>query len=138
MRVSSISAAFLLLLAGLGYGACSGSRQPAVQQTAGMTNSELESRIRGSLDSNPDLKAARLLIDTDAGRRTVTVSGTVKSDETHSKAIEAAQTAVPGITVVDKIQVQPSDLARADQGATPPAPEEKAKGKTGKPARRRR
>jgi osmotically-inducible protein OsmY len=102
-----------------------------------MTNSELESRIRGGLGSNPELKAARLLIDTDAGHRTVTISGTVESDEVHAKAIETAQSAVPGITVVDKVQVQPSDLARADQEATPPAPEAKAKGRAGKPARRR-
>jgi len=94
--------------------ACSGSRQPAVQQTAALSNAELQERVREKLDSVPELKASRLLIDTDATQNQVVLYGTLQSEELHSQAVSLAQSAVPGITVTDRIDVVPSELARTD------------------------
>jgi osmotically-inducible protein OsmY len=118
MRLKNVSLVSFLAVALAVSAACSGSRQPAVQESAGMSNSEIQDKIRDRFDSDPELKESRILVDTDADQKRVTISGTVKSDDLHSKAVNVAQSAVPGITVVDRIQVQPpQELARTDEQA---------------------
>lgn len=120
-NVSLVSLAAVTLIVSA---AC--SRQPGDQPTAGMSNTEIQNRIRERLKREPALKESRILVDTDASQNRVTISGAVKSDELHVTAVKAAQAAVPGITVVDRIQVQPpQELARTDEPAKPAAKEGK-------------
>jgi osmotically-inducible protein OsmY len=119
MRLNWVSVS-LVALALVVSASCTGSRQTAVQQTAGMSNTELQNRVRDRLDSDQDLKGSKILVDPDAGQKRVALSGSVNSEDLHSKAINTAQAAVPGITVVDRIEVQPPELARTDQGTEAP------------------
>ena len=91
---------------------CSGNRQPAAEGNPTISNSEIVTRTIAKLDSDPEVQAARVSVDSDASQRQVTLSGAVKSEDVHQKAVQLAGNAMPGIQVVDKISVEPQELAR--------------------------
>jgi osmotically-inducible protein OsmY len=73
-----------------------------------MSDSDLEQAIRAKFDSDAQLKEAKLDVDADVDKNEVTLSGTVRSQEARSKAVELAKGAQPGLTVNDKIDVKPA------------------------------
>jgi osmotically-inducible protein OsmY len=94
-----------------------------------MTNSELQARVRTQLDTDPAIRAAHLLVDTDTAKHEITLSGTVKAQELRDKAAKLAQDAAPGITVKNNIEA-PAELAKTETPAKrTPAPEKPSKKK---------
>ena len=117
-----LSLCVILLLGSLIITGCGGqSASTEASSSAGMTNSELQARVRTQLDTDPAIKAAQLLVDTDSGKHELTLSGTVKSQELRDKAARLAQDSAPGITVKNNIVVRPPEVARSEDpaGRTP-------------------
>ena len=56
-----------------------------------MSDSDLEQAIRAKFDSDTQLKEAKLDVDADVDKNEVTLSGTVRSQEARSKAVELAK-----------------------------------------------
>ena len=54
------------------------------------------------------LKDAKLDVDANADKNEVTISGTARSQDLRTKAVELAKSAQSGITVNDKIDVKPA------------------------------
>ncbi|HMF50797.1 MAG TPA: BON domain-containing protein [Candidatus Saccharimonadales bacterium] len=79
-------------------------------------NHELEQAVRAKLDSNGELRAARLRVIADVTRNQVTLSGSVGSSELRQKAIELARGAQVGVSVNDRIEVR-----RNGTGSAPPS-----------------
>lgn len=73
-----------------------------------MSDSDLENAVKAKLSSDEQLRSADLKVDADADKNEVTISGTVKSEDERSKAIELAKTAHSGVTINDKIDVKPA------------------------------
>jgi osmotically-inducible protein OsmY len=84
------------------------SPSPATPSASKMSDSDLEKAVRSRLESDAALKEAKLDIDADADKNEVTLSGTVRSQDIRSKAVEAAKSAHSGLTVNDKIDVKPA------------------------------
>ncbi len=82
--------------------------------TAKMSNSDLENKVKAKFDSDPQIKAADLDIDTDVDKSSVTLSGTVVSQALRSRAVELAKSAHSGLIITDKIDVKPREVARVD------------------------
>jgi osmotically-inducible protein OsmY len=108
----------LLLGLNLILGGCDDrSRQPANQVTPSpsatpsaskMSDSDLEKAVRAKLESDAQLKDAKLDVDANTDKNEVTISGTVRSQDMRTKAVELAKSAQSGITVNDKIDVKPA------------------------------
>lgn len=117
-----LSAWVILLLGswtitGCGRGESATTEASSSASNSGMTNSELQGRVRTQLDTDPAIKSAHLLVDTDAKKHELTLSGTVKSEELRDRAAKLAQNAVPGITVKNDIDVRPPEIARSNYPA---------------------
>jgi osmotically-inducible protein OsmY len=98
----------VILMAG-----CDEPNRPAGQTTTSssaskMSDSDLEQAIRAKFDSDAQLKEAKLDVDADVDKNEVTISGTVRSQEARSKAVELAKGVQSGLTVNDKIDVKPA------------------------------
>ena len=92
---------------------CDQSNRPASQTSSSrsaskMSDSDLEQAIRARLDSDAQLKEAKLDVDADVDKNEVTISGTVRSQEARFKAVELAKGVQSGLTVNDKIDVKPA------------------------------
>jgi osmotically-inducible protein OsmY len=92
------------------YPSSSPTQQPA-QQTPSQSqmpaagdSSAVESQIQQAWQQQSDLSGAKLNAHVSGG--TVTLSGTVSSEDQHQKAVAAATQAAGGMKVVDKIKVQ--------------------------------
>jgi hypothetical protein len=131
LKTISVTGLFLLmfgLLAGCGS-------SPQSQGEGKVTNAELAQKVRSQLNSDPEVAAARLSIDTDAAKNTVILAGTASS-EVRTKAVSLAQGALPGLSVKDAIQVTAPPVAETPKAAAK-KPAKKAP-TARKPARRRR
>jgi osmotically-inducible protein OsmY len=93
------------------------SRQPATQATPSpsatpsttkMSDSDLEKAIRAKIESDAQLKDAKLDVDANADKNEVTISGRVRSQDMRTKAVELAKSVQSGLTVNDKIDVKPA------------------------------
>jgi osmotically-inducible protein OsmY len=73
-----------------------------------MSDSDLEKAVRAKLESDAQLEDAKLDVDANADKNEVTISGTVRSQDMRTKAVELAKSAQSGITVNDKIDVKPA------------------------------
>jgi osmotically-inducible protein OsmY len=92
---------------------CDEPNRPASQTTTSssaskMSDSDLEQAIRAKFDNDAQLKEAKLDVDADVDKNEVTISGTVRSQEARSKAVELAKGVQSGLTVNDKIDVKPA------------------------------
>jgi osmotically-inducible protein OsmY len=87
-------------------------RQPATPQTtpsqSKMSDSDLKKAVQGKLESDTQLKEAKLDVDANADKSEVTLSGTAGSQDIKAKAVELAKGVQPGLTVKDKIDVKPA------------------------------
>ena len=92
---------------------CDQSNRPTSQSSSSrsaskMSDSDLEQAIRAKFDSDAQLKEAKLDVDAEVDKSEVTISGTVRSQEARSKAVELAKGVQSGLTVNDKIDVKPA------------------------------
>jgi osmotically-inducible protein OsmY len=87
------------------------NRQPTSQTTSSaskMSDSDLEQAIRAQFESDAQLKDAKLDVDADVDKNEVTISGTVRSQDMRTKAVELTKSVQSGLTVNDKIDVKPA------------------------------
>jgi BON domain len=109
--------AFLALGAVVAFLACGRSDGPRSSQadaasaapgagSPAAANKALEKAVKAKLDTDERLKTANLSIDADVTKNQVTLSGTVDSEATRSKAVELAKSAQVGVIVNDKINVK--------------------------------
>jgi osmotically-inducible protein OsmY len=73
-----------------------------------MSDSDLEKVIRAKIETDAQLKDAKLDVDANADKNEVTISGTVRSQDMRTKAVELAKSVQSGLTVNDKIDVKPA------------------------------
>lgn len=111
----------LLVLMGLGVGlvlaGCQNNRAGGTQGSAKMSNSDLEDSIKTKLNSDPDLRAADLSVSADVDNNEVKISGKVASENLRSRAVDMVRSSHAGLVVTDKIDVEPKELSRTDNGA---------------------
>src|SRR5262249_52390997 len=74
-------------------------------------NSEMERSIKTQLSSDPQLQG--IGVDAKADKNEVTLSGTVPTEELRTKAVNLAKNGRPNLVVMDKIDVQPGQVARS-------------------------
>jgi hyperosmotically inducible periplasmic protein len=75
-------------------------------------NSGMEQSIKTRLSSDPQLQG--IGVDAKADKNEVTLSGTVPTEDLRTKAVDLAKTGRPNLVVTDKIDVQPSQVARSE------------------------
>jgi osmotically-inducible protein OsmY len=76
------------------------------------SNSDMEQSIKTQLSSDPQLQV--IGVDAKADKNEVTLSGTVPTEDLRTKAVDLAKTGRPNLVVTDKIDVQPSQIARSE------------------------
>jgi len=81
---------------------------------APMSDSQLTDKIKAKFDSDAEVKAADLSVSANADHNSATLSGTVGSEATRTRAVELAKSASPGLIVTDKIDVKPREVTRAE------------------------
>jgi osmotically-inducible protein OsmY len=101
--VLAISLAALLTL-----GACS----ETPKQTTRVTNSDLEQAVKSRLAA--DERTAKISVSADIDKNQVTLSGTVPSEALRMQAVDIAKGSRPGLSIVDKIDVKPNEVARSE------------------------
>ena len=111
----------LLVLMGLGVGlflaGCStNNRARGTQGSAKMSNSDLEDSIKTKLNSDLDLRGADLKVSADVDNNEVKISGKVASETLRNRAIDMVKSSNAGLVVTDKIDVEPKELSRTDNG----------------------
>lgn len=109
MRITPILAMYgCLMLAG-----CTSvsSNSTAVRD---MTDTELANAVRARLEADPALQAAKLSVSADVKKNEVTLSGDVASESLRTSAVQAAKNYRADLRVVDKIDVKPPEITRAD------------------------
>ena len=79
---------------------------------AASSNSEMEHSIKAQLSSEPQLQG--IAVDAKADKNEVTLSGTVPTEDLRTKAVDLAKNGRPNLVVTDKIDVQPSQVARSE------------------------
>jgi osmotically-inducible protein OsmY len=89
---------------------CDESNRQTTSQTtpSKMSDSDLEKAIMAKLESDAQLKDAKLDVDANADKNEVTISGTVPSQEIRAKAVELTKSVRSGLTINDKIDVKPA------------------------------
>jgi osmotically-inducible protein OsmY len=88
-----------------------GTNAPTTERRGGetkMSNSDLEKTIKARLESDNDIKQAKLSVDADSSENKATIKGRVASQDLRAKAIDLAKSAQPGVTIHDEIEVQPA------------------------------
>jgi hyperosmotically inducible protein len=108
MRIAFMLA---LTLGLLGTTSCSNSSRP-VTSADSTADTDLKQAIQSKLASDPALK--QIDIRADSSRNEITLSGSVQSEEARSEAAAMAKYVRPNLIVVDKIGVQPPEVARSD------------------------
>jgi hyperosmotically inducible periplasmic protein len=111
---NTLFVSLLAIVLSIGFIGCEGRNEDAGKNESkgAMSNSDLEKRITDILASDDQLRAANLSVAVNADRKEATLSGTVESEELHTKAVELAKAAQPGLTVNDVIEVKPPQIAR--------------------------
>jgi osmotically-inducible protein OsmY len=84
------------------------------ETASGMTDATLENTIKTKLNSDQQIRAANLGVSADVDRNEATLSGTVNSQALRTRAVELTKSAHPGISVIDKIDVEPQEISRAE------------------------
>jgi osmotically-inducible protein OsmY len=74
----------------------------------GCKDSDLEKTIKARLESDNDIKQAKLSVNANTSENKATIKGQVSSQDLRAKAIELAKSAQPGVTINDEIEVRPA------------------------------
>ena len=106
----------LFAVCALGATACNGREDGRARMAAARPTSdaELENNIKTKLDRDDQLKAANLKITVNPGKRAATLSGAVESESLRSKAIDLAKNARPDVTIIDQIEIAPTEVSGND------------------------
>jgi len=88
------------------------SPSPPPPETAKISDSDVEQAVKNRFQSDAALRASDIGVDADVDRKELTLSGTVYSQNTRTRIVEAARNAQPGYTITDKIDVKPLDVPR--------------------------
>ena len=83
-------------------------------QAASRTDADVERTINNRIRQNPALAEAKVDVDADMDKRTVTVSGTVKSQTERTQVVQIVRNAEPSFTLNDKIDVMPGEVPFAE------------------------
>jgi osmotically-inducible protein OsmY len=108
MRIAFMLA---LTLGLLGTTSCSNLSMP-VTSADSTADTDLKQAIQSKLASDPALR--QIDVRAHASRNEITLSGSVQSEEARSEAAAMAKYVRPNLIVVDKIEVQPPEVARSD------------------------
>src|SRR5262245_65757502 len=93
------------------------SQTPSSPSSAKMSDSDLEQAIHAKFDSDAQLEEAKLDVDADVDKNEVTISGTVRSQEARSKAVELAKEVQPRLTINEKIEGNPAAEKRTHKNS---------------------
>ena len=90
--------------------------RPAGERSqTGMGTTDIEQAIRDRFNSDPHLSGTDIDVSTDLQKREIRLSGTAGSQEIRDKAVQMAQSAAPGFSVSDSIEVEPREMARTEE-----------------------
>jgi len=92
--------------------ALAGCSNPTTTKSATSSNADLEQLVKAQLSADQQLGPAAINVSADADKNQVTLSGTVWTEAMRSQAVNLAQATRPGLTVVDKIDVNPAELPK--------------------------
>lgn len=90
------------------------NRTSSNRSQSGMSDSDVEKSIENRIKSDPQLSAFDIKVNADSKNNEVKLSGTVNSEDARKKAVQLAQSALPGFAVSDTIDVKPRELARSE------------------------
>ena len=79
-----------------------------------ITDSELERMVKDRLASDPQLSTRKIDVSADADKNQVTLKGTVPTEQLRMRSVDLAKASRAGVIVVDKIDVKPQEVSRAD------------------------
>lgn len=94
------------------YDSNTNSRNTNTAKPTQITDADLEKSIEDKFDADGQLKNYNIDVDADIDSNSVTLSGTVDSQELRTKAVEYAKSAHTGLIVNDKIDVKPREVSR--------------------------
>src|SRR5260370_33026644 len=92
--------------------ALAGCSNTATTTKSPATNSDLEQQVKAQLSADQQLGPAAINVSADADKNQVTLSGTVWTEEMRNQAVNAVQNVRPGLTVVDKSEVNPAEIPK--------------------------
>ena len=107
--LTTVCVAGILTLVG-----CSTTTRTGQYADARVTNSDLERMVKDKLALDPQLSARKIDVGGDVDKNQVTLSGEVPTEQMRMRAVELAKAARTGVSVVDKIDVKPTEVSRAD------------------------
>ena len=90
-------------------------RPTGERSQTGMGSSDIEQAIKDRFNSDPQLSGTDIDVSTDLQKREIRLSGTAGSQEIRDRAVQIAQSAAPGFSVSDSIQVEPREMARTEE-----------------------
>jgi len=111
--MTAMTAVSLMLL----VAACSDNQRRSStnrSQSGMMNSSDVEKNIQDRFKADPQLSAFDISVDADTDGSEIKLSGTVNSEDARRKAVQIAQSALPGYSISDTIDVKPRELARSD------------------------
>jgi len=105
-----------LILSILGILALAGCSTTRTTENAAprITNADLERMVKDKIASDPQLSARKIDVAADADKNQVTLAGTVPTEQLRTRSVELAKASRTGLVVVDKIDVKPQEVSRAD------------------------
>jgi osmotically-inducible protein OsmY len=92
---------------------CSNANETNANAPTKMSNSDLEQVVKNKLATDAQTGTEKINVSADASQNEVTLSGTVSTERARIEAVEIAKSASPNLAVVDKIEVQPPEVARS-------------------------
>jgi osmotically-inducible protein OsmY len=79
-----------------------------------VTSADIERMVKDKLAADPQLSPRKIDVAADADKNQVTLSGNVPTEQLRMRAVELAKASRTGLIVVDKIDVKPQELSRAE------------------------
>src|SRR5262245_60523613 len=114
MKQLLLSTLFACLLLQIGCNRGQESTTQAAREPVRMSDSDLKEKIETQIESDPQLRGAKLSVSADADRNSATLSGTVETEALRTRAVDMARAAHPGLTIDDKIDVEPREVTRSE------------------------
>jgi len=79
-----------------------------------VTNADVERMVKDKLAADPQLSTRKIDVAADADKNQVTLSGDVSTEQLRTRAVELAKASRTGLVIVDKIDVKPQEVSRAE------------------------
>ncbi|MEW6127580.1 MAG: BON domain-containing protein [Acidobacteriota bacterium] len=94
------------------YESNTNSTNSNANRQAQISDADLERAIEDKFDADAQIKNTNIDVDADVDTNSVTLSGTVDSQELRLKAVELAKSSHAGLIINDKIDVKPREVSR--------------------------